>query len=213
MAKAVLVIGESGAGKTTSLRNLDPKTTYYIDSDRKGLSWRGWKTQYNEENKNYIKTSSEVKIMALLNNINTNAQHIKVVIIDTLNSIMIDSEMRRSKEKSFDKWLDIATSIWDLVSECQLLRDDLTIIFTAHSQTERDESGYLWTRMKTSGKKLDKLVVESKFSTVLLAKCIDGKHVFETKSNNSTAKTPLGAFDSDVIDNDIIKVLRVLEEY
>ena len=56
MSKVICIAGESGSGKTTSMRNLDPKTTLYIDCDKKGLSWKGWKKQYNTENKNYIKT-------------------------------------------------------------------------------------------------------------------------------------------------------------
>ena len=51
MANIIGIMGESGSGKTTSMRNLDPKTTYYIDCDKKGLSWRGWKQQYNAEAK------------------------------------------------------------------------------------------------------------------------------------------------------------------
>lgn len=54
MSRVVCIMGESGAGKTTSLRNLDYKTTFIIDADRKGLSWKGWKKKYNTENKNYV---------------------------------------------------------------------------------------------------------------------------------------------------------------
>ena len=104
-------------------------------------------------------------------------------------------------------WLFISIAI---VSE---LRDDLTVIYTAHSETERTEDGYMWTRMKTTGKKLNKLVPESKFNVVLLARCKDGQYIFETHSNNSTAKTPLDAFEEDEIPNDIVPVLKVLEEY
>ena len=71
----------------------------------------------------------------------------------------------------------------------------------------------MFTRIKTSGKKLDKITLESKFPVVLLAKVIDGKHIFETKANFSTAKTPLGAFESNHIENDISEVLKVLDEY
>ena len=53
MSKVIAIAGESGSGKTTSLRNLDPASTYIFDADKKGLSWRGWKKQYNSENKNY----------------------------------------------------------------------------------------------------------------------------------------------------------------
>ena len=94
------------------------------------------------------------------------------------------------------------------------MRDDLTIIFMAHTQTERDaESNAVFTHIKTSGKKLDKIVLESKFTTVLLAKCVNGEYVFETHSNNSTAKSPMGLFEEDTIPNDITAVIKALEEF
>ena len=180
MARIIGIMGESGAGKTTSMRNLDPKTTYYLDCDKKGLSWKGWKNQYNSGNRNYIAIDSPNTMRSLCRNINEKASHIKTLVIDTLNGIMVADEMRRSKEKGFDKWQDLASCVWGIVDDCLKFREDLTVIFICHSQTDMNENGYLWTRIKTSGKKLDKIVLESKFNTVLLAKCIDGKHIFET---------------------------------
>ena len=213
MAKTILIMGESGSGKTTSMRNLKPEETFYIDADKKGLNWKGWKEQYNLEKKNYMATSDSKTIKKLLIKINQEQKQIKNVIIDTLNGIMIDDEFARMKEKGFDKWQDMAYSIYEIVDFSNTLRDDLTIIFVMHSQTERDDTGFYFTRAKTSGKKLDKIVIESKLSTVLLAKCVDGKYIFETKNNNSTVKTPLGAFDEDTIENDIVKVLEALKDY
>lgn len=213
MSKLIGVMGESGAGKTTSLRNLDPATTYIIDADKKGLSWKGWKNQYNSGNRNYIAIDNPNTIRSLCRNINEKASHIKTLVIDTLNGIMVADEMRRSKEKGFDKWQDLASCVWGIVDDCLKFREDLTVIFICHSQTDMNENGYLWTRIKTSGKKLDKIVLESKFNTVLLAKCIDGKHIFETQSNFSTAKSPMGAFETMEIDNDMLKVIEALEEF
>lgn len=213
MSRVICVAGESGSGKTTSLRNLDSKTTYIIDADRKGLSWKGWKNQYNKENKNYIQTSDIPTITKLLDGINTKATHIKVAVIDTINTLMVDDEMKRMKEKGYDKWQDLATSVWGLVSNAHLYRDDLTVVFMAHTQTERDDSGYYFTRIKTSGKKLDKIVLESKFTTVLIAKCVDGKYIFETQSKNSTAKSPMGLFDTFEIENDMKIIIEKMEEY
>lgn len=213
MSRVICVAGESGTGKTTSLRNLDPKTTFIIDADRKGLSWRGWKKQYNKENKNYLQTSSVGTIEQVMQKLQCEWSNIKVLVIDTINTIMVDDEMKRSKEKNFDKWMDLASCIWNLVSDAHLLRDDLTIVFMAHTQTDRDDSGFMFTRIKTSGKKLDKIVLESKFTTVLLSKCVDGKYVFETQSKNSTAKSPMGCFDTFEIDNDIKFVIEKMEEY
>jgi hypothetical protein len=195
------------------LRCLDPKTTYIIDADRKGLSWKGWKAQYNKDAKNYIQTSDITTIRSALATISGKAPHIKVIIIDTINTIMVDDEIKRMNEKGYDKWQDMAQSVWGLVSEAHLYRDDLTIVFMAHTQTERDDNGFTFTRIKTSGKKLDKIVLESKFTTVLIAKCVNGRHIFETKANNSTGKSPLGCFEEAEIENDLSKVIKALEEF
>lgn len=213
MARVICIMGESGSGKTTSCRNLDPATTYYIDADRKGLSWRGWKKQYNPDNKNYLCTDQPNVIMQYIKNIADKGTHIKTIVIDTIGSIMVSDEMRRSGEKGYDKWLDLATCIWGMVDMAYPLRDDLTIVFLAHTQTERTDDGFVFTRIKTSGKKLDKIVLESKFTTVLLSKVVNGEHVFEVKSNNSTAKSPMGLFDTDTITNDIVPVIKALEEF
>ena len=215
MANIICVMGESGAGKTTSMRSLDPATTFYIDCDKKGLSWKGWRNQYNVENKNYYKTDDQHSVLTLLKSIDKKPEtkHIKTVIIDTLNGLMVADEMRRSKEKGYDKWLDLACAVYDIIDYALTMRDDVTVIFVAHTQTDHDESGYMFTRIKTSGKKLDKITLESKFPVVLHAKVIDGKHVFGTKADNSTAKTPLNAFESNYIDNDIAEVLKVLADF
>lgn len=213
MAKVLCVMGESGSGKTTAMRNLPPESTLYIDCDKKGLSWKGWRSQYNVSQKNYVKTSEKGKVAALLKEYGQIPQ-IKYIIVDTINGIMVDDEFRRMGEKTYDKWQDLAAAVYGLINITLSMRDDLTVIFIAHSQTERDDFGNAFTRVKTSGRKLDKIVLESKFTTVLLAKRnAQGQYVFETHANNSTAKTPLGAFEADEIPNDITEVLKALEEY
>ena len=215
MARIIGIMGESGSGKTTSMRNLDPKTTFYIDCDKKGLSWKGWNKTYNTDKKNYYKTDLIGTVATLLDKINTqdNMKHIKVVVVDTLNALMVADEVRRMKEKGFDKWQDLAQCIWQLIDQAMALRDDLTIIFVCHSQTQKEDDGYTFTRIKTSGKKLDKLCIETKLTTVLHAVCEGGEYKFKVHSDNSTAKTPMGAFEDDEIENDITKVLEALKEY
>ena len=213
MSKVICIAGESGSGKTTSMRNLDPATTLYIDCDKKGLSWKGWKSQYNTENRNYIRTDYVSQVMTALQKANREWIDKNVVVIDTINGLMVADEMRRSKEKGYDKWVDLAACVWDLVCYANEMRGDLTVIFTAHTQTDHDEAGYMYTRIKTSGKKLDKIVLESKFTTVLLAKCVDGKYLFETQARNSTAKSPMGAFETFEVENDIVEVIRALEDF
>ena len=215
MAKVIGIMGASGSGKTTSMRNLDPKTTFYIDCDKKGLSWKGWRNQYQFEKGNYMATDQVSTVNQILAKINTDEKqkHIKVVVIDTLNGLMVADEVRRMKDKGFDKWQDLAQCVWELLDSLYTLRSNLTIIIICHSQTQKDEDGYIWTKIKTSGKKLDKLEIETKLNVVLYATNKDGKYLFETHANNSTTKTPLGAFEEDEIENDILKVLEALKDY
>lgn len=215
MSKVIGIMGESGSGKTTAMRNLDPETTFYIDCDKKGLSWKGWRDQYSVEKKNYMVTDYVQVVQKVLTGISETeeAAHIKTVVIDTLNGLMVADEVRRMKEKGFDKWQDLAQCVWQLLDSLYSFRDDLTIIVLCHSQTQKEDDGYTFTRIKTSGKKLDKLNVESKLTTVLYALCKDGKYIFKTHADNSTAKTPLGAFEEDEIENDITKVLDALKDY
>ena len=215
MSKMICLMGESGSGKTTAMRTLDPSSTYYIDCDRKGLSWRGWREQYNAERKNFFQTRDLGQIGGVLMGISEKRADIKTIVIDTLNTAMVDQEVKQMGSKDgYSKWIDLAQNVWNICEAAATLRSDLTVIIVMHSETIRDDLGYSFTRVKTNGRKLEKVVLESLFSTVFLAKTKeDGSHVFETVARNSTAKTPMGAFDSPEIPNDMQAALDALAEF
>ncbi len=214
MSRLVCVMGESGSGKTTAMRTLDPKTTYYIDCDGKGLSWKGWRGQYSVENKNYFSCREIPKIERILYRISEKRHEIKTIVIDTLNTCMVDKEVKGMKENGFGKWIDLTQFVWDMVETAGRQREDLTVIFVMHSETVRDDYGYVFTHIRTNGRKLEKLVLESLFGTVLLAKRTeDGRNIFETQAKNSTAKSPMGAFENFEIENDMQKALDALADY
>ena len=205
-----MIIGTSGSGKTTSLEKLDPKQTFYIDADGKGLSWKGWRKQYNKENKNYFQCDAPEQIFSLMQTIDEKQKQIKFIVIDTLNGCMVADEMRRAKEKAYDKWMDLAQSVYNIVDYSNKMRDDLTVILIGHTQTSDDG----FTCMLTNGRKLNKICLESKMTTVLLSRINEnGEYVFETRARNSTAKTPRGAFDVDEIPNDITLVIDALKDF
>ena len=116
MSRAILIMGESGAGKTTSLRNLPPDQTYFIDADGKGLSWRGWRDQYNTTKKNYYNEDDKDAIWFAMQKVSDKRDDIKYIVVDTLNAIMIADEIRRSKEKGYDKWTDLAQCLFYIVT-------------------------------------------------------------------------------------------------
>ena len=212
MAKLIGIYGEPGTGKSTSLRNLPPEETLYIDADMKGLNWKGWKKEYNGDNKNYLKTNYPQLAIKYLQLAEKGTY--RYVVIDTVNNLMVSDEMRRCKEKGYDKWMDLAACIWELVDLPGSLRDDLTVILLFHSQTDYTEDGYRFTKIKTNGRKTEKNNIDSKFNWLLrTVKQDDGKYYFETTAHNSTTRTPLDAFEEDYIPNDIIKVIEVMEEY
>ena len=212
MAKLIGIYGEPATGKSTSLRNLPPSETLYIDADMKGLNWKGWKKEYNGDNKNYLKTNFPQLAIKYLQLAEKGTY--KYVVIDTVNNLMVSDEMRRCKEKGYDKWMDLAACIWELVDLPGSLRDDLTVILLFHSQTDYTEDGYRFTKIKTNGRKTEKNNIDSKFNWLLrTVKQDDGKYYFETTAHNSTTRTPLDAFQEDYIPNDIMKVLEVMEEY
>lgn len=214
MSRLICVMGESGSGKTTAMRTLDPKTTYYIDCDGKGLAWKGWRNQYSTAQKNYVVSRDIPSITNLIVNISEQRPSTKAIVWDTLNTCMVDKEVKGMKETGYGKWIDLTQFVWDAIETAGKQRDDLTVIFVMHSETVRDDFGYSFTRVKTNGRKLEKLVPESLFGTVLLAKKTDDdRYILETQARNSTAKSPMGAFETFEIDNDMAMVLKALEDF
>ena len=218
MSKVIGVMGESGSGKTTAMRHLPPKETFYIDCDKKGLNWKGWRKQYSVDNKNYFATDSFSTCKTLMEKVDKgeNFRHIKYLVIDTINGMMVAEEMRILAMQGGDKrsaWTDLASNGWDIINKALTLREDLTVIILCHSETISDDNGIVKTRIKTNGRKLEKLVLESKMTTVVWAVRQDGKYKFILSADGSTCKVPLGAFQTDECENDIMIVIKALEDY
>ena len=209
MSEAICIMGQSGSGKTYSMRFLDPKETFYIDCDGKGLNWKGWKKQYNKTNKNYYRNDNPDTVLSVIKQIDKEQKHVKNIIVDTINGIMIGDEMRRMKEKGYDKWSDLAQTVYYIVHDANLYREDLNIILVAHIQVEDDG----FTRILTNGKKLNKTQLETMLNNVLLAKRVEGEYVFEVVPSNNTVKTFNGLFETETIPNNIVDVIKAIREF
>ncbi|MBD2815961.1 AAA family ATPase [Xenorhabdus sp. Flor] len=213
MGTVTLILGESGTGKSTSLRNLKPEETLLIQTIRKPLPFRS--TAWKPWNKSDTKTSVFVS---------DNWQHIikaielaanygkKIVVIDDFQYLMANEFMRRSEEKSFDKFTEIGSHTWNVINTAiSKTPDDLRIYFLSH--TEETQVGKV--KMKTIGKMLDeKITVEGMFTIVLKTLVRDGQYLFTTQNNGfDTVKSPMGLFDSLEIENDLNVVDNAICEY
>ena len=225
MAIGVLILGQSGTGKSTSARNLDPKATFIINVAKKPLPFKGWKSAYTEISKdnpsgNMLSSDNYTSIMNTLEYINTKRPEIKVVIVDDNQYLMANEYMKRAKENGFQKFVDISQNAFKLADSLKNLRDDLYVIVNNHIEVDKDEFGKQVTQAKTIGKMFTQYVtLEGLYSIVLYTKVNrkdDGslEYVFVTQNDGSnTAKSPMGLFDSLEIPNDLNEVIKKIEEY
>ncbi len=221
MSNAILIIGESGAGKSTSGELLNPKETFWLNVTGKDLPFRGFKKNYislkvNKEKGNYLETSKADDILRLMEHISKDRPDIKTIIIDDYQYVLSFEFMARMKEKTFDKFNDIGGNAFNIIQKSKALREDISVIITAHSETTKE--GFI--KMKTIGKLLDeKITPEGLFTVVLMADVIKDdsdkpKHIFRVHSDgNSVIKSPKGMFETDIIDNNLQFVLNKIKEY
>lgn len=211
----ILIIGESGTGKSTSIKNLDPRETFIINVLGKSLPFKGYKNSYTSLNKdtnpegNYFATTDYRLISKLIDLVNKKEQ-IKTLIIDDFQYLMCSEFMENAMNKGFDKFSMMAKNVWDLIKKLGECRDDLTCFVISHSNEDNGKS-----RFKTIGKMLDeKVVVEGLFTIVFHTYVSEGKYRFITQNDGfHTAKSPMGMFESTYIDNDLKQVIEKVKEY
>lgn len=202
MATAVLILGESGTGKSTSLRNFEPGEVAIINVSGKPLPFRKKLAMVN--------TDDYKKIMDMLPAIVKKG--IKSIVIDDSNYLMTNAYMRQADVKGYDKFTIMAQNHWNLVYSVEkMLPDDVIVYFMSH--IDRDQNGN--ERAKTVGKMIDSAVTfEGMFTIVLKTKVKDGQYLFSTHNNGfDTVKSPLGMFEADEIPNDLKLVDGTIREY
>ena len=207
MGVVTLVIGESGTGKSTSIRNMNPDTTFIFQTIKKPLPFKGAK--FSKENGNILVTDNYDGLINGLKKLDKQKKYTDVVIDDS-QYIMANEFMRRAKEKGFEKFTEIGEHYWKLL-ECCNECENLNIFILSHSE----ETDYGKTKIKTIGKLLDdKITIEGMF-TIVLRTCVEGgNYFFRTKnSGNDTVKTPFEMFEDELIPNDLKLVKDKITAY
>jgi ABC-type dipeptide/oligopeptide/nickel transport system ATPase component len=216
MSNTILIIGESGSGKSTSIRSLNPLETVIINVLDKPLPFKGFKKNYikmaTEDKKvNYFATDEANKIKQAIDKVNQTRPEVKNIIIDDFQYIMANEFMRRALERGYDKFSEIGQKTWDLIKHISQGREDINCFILSHSHS--DDSGKI--KCKTIGKMLDdKICVEGMFTIVLHALTSDNKYKFLTQNDGThLAKSPLGMFKEKYIDNDLLEINKAINDY
>ena len=199
MGIPVMILGESGSGKSSSMRNFTPNEIGIINVGKKPLPFRSQIKPFNSDNYSKI-----VDVMQ--------KAKAKSIVIDDCQYLMANEFMRNAKVTGFQKFTDIALNFWSLVQiVIDQLPDDVIVYFLGH--IERDANGN--EKFKTIGKMLDeKITIEGLFTIVLKTVVSDGKYQFSTQTNGmDTVKSPLGMFTEPLIKNDLKMVDETIRDY
>lgn len=193
-----MIYGQSGTGKSTSLRNFTNDEVAVINVSGKPLPFRNKLTTYD--------TDSYSKISSALSKIER-----KSIVIDDATYLMVNEFMRTAKVTGYQKYTDMAVNFNSLVAQASQLANDKIVYFLGHSDLKDDGTEHF----KTIGKMLDNYVtVEGKFTIVLKTVVQDGKYYFSThNSGQDTVKSPLGMFEDNYVDNDLKAVDTIIREY
>lgn len=198
MAVLVMIYGQSGTGKSTSLRNFKSEEIAVVNVSGKPLPFRGNIKPYNSDNYQ--------KIMSAIAKTDR-----KSIVIDDATYLMVNEFMRTAKQTGYQKYTDMAVSFNQLIEFAASLPEDKIVYFMGHSDQADDGREHF----KTIGKMLDNYVtVEGRFTIVLKTVVQDGKYYFSTQNNGQdTVKSPMGLFASNLIDNDLKFVDDCIRDY
>lgn len=216
MSINVLIIGESGSGKSTSIRTLPAEQTFLINVINKPLPFKGSNKLYNKLSSdgltgNYYATDDHAVIMRVINLVNSKRPDIKYLVLDDAGYTLTNDFMRGALQKGYEKFSILAKDFWEIIKTMNETRSDLLCFMLMHSDIDAQGK----SKPKTIGKMLDeKVCIEGMFSCVLHSFVADGVYSFVTNNTGQLmAKSPIGLFENQIIPNDLLFVANKINEY
>ena len=180
-AETIAIVGESGTGKSTSLRNLNPEETFIISTTGKPLPFRGWKKKYTPIkiegttiSGNYYNSSKWDQIIKILQIVDKKMPHIKQVIVDDFQYVLSYEFVDRATEVGYGKFSELAQHAMEILRYAEKMRDDCKMIFLTHSENVGDAMNPKYV-IKTVGKLLaEKVTLEGLFTYIFFTRVSEG---------------------------------------
>lgn len=194
----VLLIGASGSGKSTSLRNFKGEEVAVVNVLGKPLPF-----------KSDIKAGKCDNYEVILKAIKDTKK--KTIVIDDANYLITSEFMSKSSVKGYDKYNELANNFWNLINGIKNIEGGKTVYLIMHEDT--DENGNV--KPKTIGKLLDdKVNIQGMFTICIRTMYENGNYIFRLKTNGQDCvKTPFGMFENDTMENDLKEFDKVVREY
>jgi hypothetical protein len=219
-SKLIGIVGQTGTGKSTSIKHLNPEETYIINVAKKELPFKGSEKLYNLENKNYKEIDDANEITRLLKTISEKAPHIKNIILEDSNYVMGFTMLDKAMEKGYEKFSVMARDTVAMIRAAKQLREDLIVFYFSHPDTIEDSGDIIGYKMKTSGKLIDSQInLEGLFTVVLYTHVEENKdgtveYGFVTnRFKKIPAKSPDGMFSEIKIPNNLQTVVNTINQY
>lgn len=226
MANTIMISGMSGAGKSSSMKYLDPKHTFLISCTNKQPQVPGYRSKYTKLDKNNLDTANWLvsnnytTITQILKYIHLKRPDIKYIIIDDINYLISNDIFEKALEVGYTKFSVQAKNYYDLISTCQNLREDLFVVMMSHLEnfgTEVEPEYRLWT----SGKMLTQQInLDGLFSYNIYAErqindeTNELEYTFRTQSNgNDTCRTVNGCFAKKYIEPNLLYVINRIKDF
>lgn len=224
MANAIIVLGKSGTGKSTSIKGLNPKDTVVLNVLGKRLPFKGSVGLYNTEHKNSFQIDEYQEAINMLSTISDKAKYVKNVIIDDMIYIMRKEFFKRAKETGYGKFTELAQHFQSIIQTIEKLRPDLNVFLLLHSEDIVNDKIITGYKVSTVGS-----LVDSQYNPVEVVPMVlyadvkyddKGKptygfytHRVKEGTMEIPAKTPEGMFENDFIPNDLGAVVKAMNEY
>ena len=218
-SKLIGIVGETGTGKSTAIKHLNPEETYIINVAKKELPFKGSEKLYSTKNKNYKEVDNPVEVTRLLKTLSEKAKHIKNIVIEDSNYLMGFRMVDKATEVGYTKFSVMAKDMVDMFRTARRLRDDLVIFYFSHPETIEDSGEIIGYKIKTAGKLIDNQVLLEGLLTVCLYTDVEdtkdgANYSFLTnRYRKRPAKSPDGMFDKIKIPNNLQLVKDAIVEY